>query len=298
MERLRATAARFSERLMAEIAGSLNQAGPRICYFGVSFVDTNTGTAVGGSCAINGESTIVRTTDGGNTWITQANPGTVCLFEVSFTDANTGTAVGDGGLILRTTNGGDTWSPQTSGTTKTLYGVSFTDTNNGTISGFELGGTGIILRTTDGGSNWVEQTNYSLPQGANGFLRRILHRCEHGDYCRRRWHHSSDNQWRQSNGTANRLLTFNFLYGVSFTDANTGTAVGYENPDGMILRTTDGGNCWVRQNSGIGDPFAGINFFGVNFVNSNIGTIVGQDGIILRTTDGGSNWDATDRRHN
>src|SRR5436190_15911728 len=34
-------------------------------------------------------------------------------------------------------------------------------------------------------------------------------------------------------------VTFNYLYGVSFTDANTGTAVGYENPDGMILRTTD-----------------------------------------------------------
>jgi len=75
-------------------------------------------------------------------------------------------------------------------------------------------------------------------------------------------------------------VTFNYLYGVSFTDANTGTAVGYENPDGMILRTTDGGNSWVRQNSGIGDPFAGLNFFGVHFVNSNIGTLVGQEGII------------------
>ena len=40
-------------------------------------------------------------------------------------------------------------------------------------------------------------------------------------------------------------VTFNYLYGVSFTDANTGTAVGYENPDGTILRTTDGGNTWL-----------------------------------------------------
>ena len=49
-------------------------------------------------------------------------------------------------------------------------------------------------------------------------------------------------------------VTFNYLYGVSFTDANTGTAVGYENPDGMILRTTDGGNTWLRQSSGLSDP--------------------------------------------
>src|SRR5581483_8810953 len=82
----------------------------------------------------------------------------------------------------------------------------------------------------------------------------------------------------------------NAFYAVSFSDANTGTAVGYENPDGMILRTTDGGNSWARQSSGIGDPFAGLNFFGVHFVNSNIGTLVGQEGIILRTTDGGNNW--------
>jgi hypothetical protein len=86
-------------------------------------------------------------------------------------------------------------------------------------------------------------------------------------------------------------VTFNYLYGVSFTDSNTGTAVGYQNPDAMILRTTDGGNSWVRQNSGVSDPFAEINLFGVHFINSNIGTIVGQDGIILRTTDGGDNWD-------
>ena len=91
-------------------------------------------------------------------------------------------------------------------------------------------------------------------------------------------------------GTASQLPLSIFLYGVSFTDANTGTVVGYENPDGMILRTTDGGNSWVRQNSGLNDPFDGINFFGVRFVNSNVGTIVGDDGIILRTTDGGSNW--------
>jgi photosystem II stability/assembly factor-like uncharacterized protein len=81
------------------------------------------------------------------------------------------------------------------------------------------------------------------------------------------------------------------LYGVSFTDPKTGTAVGYENPDGMILRTTDGGNTWVRQNSGVSEPFAGINLFGVHFANTEIGTIVGQDGIILRTTDSGNNWE-------
>ena len=42
----------------------------------------------------------------------------------------------------------------------------------------------------------------------------------------------------------NPLPQGNSLLGVSFTDANNGTAVGFL---GTILRTTDGGNNWVSQ---------------------------------------------------
>ena len=51
--------------------------------------------------------TILRTDDGGATWVTQASGTTENLWGVSFTDANTGTAVGGDGTILRTTTGGD-----------------------------------------------------------------------------------------------------------------------------------------------------------------------------------------------
>ena len=46
---------------------------------------------------------------------------------------------------------------------------------------------------------------------------------------------------QQTSGTTENLL------GVSFTDANTGTAVGW---NGTILRTIDGGDNWVSQSSG------------------------------------------------
>ena len=67
---------------------------------GVSFINANTGTAVGCS------GTILRTTNGGTNWTSQTSGTTNCLCDVSFTDANNGTAVGDDGTILRTTNGG------------------------------------------------------------------------------------------------------------------------------------------------------------------------------------------------
>jgi photosystem II stability/assembly factor-like uncharacterized protein len=69
----------------------------------VHFVNATTGTAVGES------GTILRTTDGGSSWVSQTSGTTEWLFGVSFTDARTGTAVGTGGTILRTTNGGSAW---------------------------------------------------------------------------------------------------------------------------------------------------------------------------------------------
>ncbi len=78
---------------------------------GVSFMDVNTGIAVGDS------GTILRTTDGGTTWTPQSSGTMSALWEVTFADANAGTAVGGSGTILRTIDGGTTWTPQSSGTT-------------------------------------------------------------------------------------------------------------------------------------------------------------------------------------
>src|SRR5205807_4289686 len=117
--------------------------------YGASFTDNNTGTATGD----NG--TIIRTTDGGNSWAIQSSGTTNTLYAVSFTDADHGTAVGGGGTIVKTTDGGNNWISQTSGTTNGLLAVSFTDANTGT----GVGENGTIVRTTDGGNTWVSQTS-------------------------------------------------------------------------------------------------------------------------------------------
>jgi photosystem II stability/assembly factor-like uncharacterized protein len=116
---------------------------------GASFVDATTGTVVGEY------GTIVRTTDGGNSWTIQGSGTTQTLWAVSFTDANNGTAVGEGGTIVRTTDGGTHWTSQASGTAFQFRGVSFSDTNNGAA----VGESGTILRTTDGGNSWVPQSS-------------------------------------------------------------------------------------------------------------------------------------------
>jgi photosystem II stability/assembly factor-like uncharacterized protein len=73
--------------------------------------------------------------------------------------------------------------------------------------------------------------------------------------------------------------TSNALFGVSFTDANTGTVVGAV---GTILRAIDGGTTWTLRNSGTHDVL-----YGVSVPDADTCTAVGVWGAILRTTTGG-----------
>ena len=87
------------------------------------------------------------------------------------------------------------------------------------------------------------------------------------------------------------------LFGVSFSDASNGTAVGSNfffsgGGNAVVLRTTDGGNTWATKYN---DPTPGILLFGVSFSDANTGTVMGVDfnlgaALILRTTDGGGTW--------
>jgi len=77
------------------------------------------------------------------------------------------------------------------------------------------------------------------------------------------------------------------LYGVSFSDAHHGTAVGVM---GTILRTTDGGTNWAAQQSSVSGTFCAL--FSVSFTDADNGTFVGSDGIVQHTTDGGTTWTA------
>src|SRR5690606_36949801 len=77
--------------------------------------------------------------------------------------------------------------------------------------------------------------------------------------------------------------TDNYLLGVHFTDANTGTVVGIY---GTFLRTTDGGKTWVARNIGISNE----HLFDVHFIDANIGIAVSILGNIHRTTNGGETW--------
>jgi photosystem II stability/assembly factor-like uncharacterized protein len=76
------------------------------------------------------------------------------------------------------------------------------------------------------------------------------------------------------------------LYDLDFIDENTGWIVG---TGGMIVKTTNGGQTWLYNNS---NTSTSTQIYGVDFVNSSTGWAVAQNGIIRKTTDGGTTWNS------
>lgn len=182
---------------------------------------------------------ILRTDDGGDTWITQLNDGRFYLRAIFFLDEDTGITVGGfgggGSVILRTIDGGAHWLEQILSDVS-LFGISFSG-NVGTAVG--LGG--VILRSVDGGQTWDRQqsgttvfltavaqadANTATAVGWNGTILRTA---------------DGGQSWHQQAVDVNPGQIF---YGVSFADAENGIVVG---EGGLILRTRTGGEETVGE---------------------------------------------------
>ena len=120
---------------------------------------------------------------------------------------------------------------QTSGTTKTLYGVSFTD---GTTE--QLSASSSVRQVSSSEQQTVETTGLSKRRTHFLKVRTVSLQCPSRDANTGMIVGEAGIIFQTTNGGAQwssqPTVTFNYLYGVSFTDVNTGTAVGYENPDG------------------------------------------------------------------
>ena len=236
----------------------------------VYFINADTGYTVG----LMG--TILKTTDGGNSWITQSDGTSTDFYSVYFINSDTGYAVGLGGVMIKTINGGNSWTTITSGTTDHLYSIYFIDSN----TGYAVGSNGVIIKTIDGGNNWNTQasgTTYNFesvhfPTSDTGYAvatdismtQSSIHRTFDGG-----------NTWTTLTSSNNG---YNSVY---FTNATTGY-IGGGWPG--ILKTIDGGNNWSLISTSDG----GIS--SIYFPTTDIGYAVTNGGHIYKTTDGGNNW--------
>ena len=267
----------------AQVETSFQSALPQgTGFIDVDFADQDNGTVVGDS------GLIMHTTNGGATWVSQFSSTKKRLLGVSFYDKNNGFIVGESSLILRTSNRGAVWDSLWPGTMAHLRDVSYLGRDTVIV----VGDDGTILRTNNRGESWFEQTS-----GTTSTLRAVSFVNADtgtvvGDNTILR---TTDGGQTWSDQTSNAGKSSLSLYDVSFTDGNTGTAVGSANGNGIVLRTTDGGTTWKALLSD--SPYK--SFRGVSFISKNSGYIVGQgvhsdndttNAVILRTSDGGASW--------
>ena len=71
-------------------------------------------------------------------------------------------------------------------------------------------------------------------------------------------------------------------YAIQFADENHGWIVGYQ---GTIMNTSNGGDSWQSQSSGLIS-----NLWDISFVDKDMGWICGANGTLLKTENGGATW--------
>ena len=128
----------------------------RANLMGIQMISETTGFIAGS------ENTILKTTDGGETWVGSSERARVGetrnnLEGIWFVSPTTGWVIGSFGTLMRTTDGGETWEKLNPGFDNNLFGIYFLDENTGWICGQE----GLILHTTDGGVTWNQQKTES-----------------------------------------------------------------------------------------------------------------------------------------
>lgn len=198
----------------------------------VSFANASTGWAVGHG------GTILKTADGGDTWLLQRRDITVDqpLFSTYFKNAQEGWAVGLWSLMLHTTDGGASWTtvtlPPPAGAKKADRNLNaiFADASGRLFVACEQGR---VMRSSDGGNSWTyAETGYAgsfwsgvaLQDGALlvGGLRGTIYRSADGG-----------DSWQASKTPFTSSVT-----GIVQQPDRSAIAVGL---DGVTLRSVDGG---------------------------------------------------------
>ena len=230
----------FSQSLWIPVQTPTRRNLQRMC-----FIDSLKGWVVGDS------GTIVRTTNGGRSWVVQNSAITTPITEIFMLNERLGWAlsitpwtepnVWYGTTMLTTTDGGDKWS-SVQFDSSVFYSIFFLDSLHGWMGGDD----GNLVETTDGGTTWIAA---NVPPSFNAD--QPIHR-------------------------------------LKFFSPSVGYAVGGRAElIGVIWKTTDGGQNW--NTAGIQDEVLGVDFSDSQHVVC-VGGGPDDGAELAYTFDGGQHW--------
>lgn len=271
----------FSLNGIAQYSYTIQTSGTTENLLGVYFINENTGWACGEW------GTLLKTTNGGNTWNTLPDPegGKSWVHSVYFSpDGLTGWVSTTGGGIFKSTNGGASWIEQnaSNNSSNDMNEIVFVDAN----TGWACGNSGEMRYTNDGGTTWTNQTTntvYGLYEMAfvdenNGWAAGLLAGV---------WHTSDGGTTWEAQTTPH---SWQDIYGIDFIDANTGYYAGFW---GIIAQTTDGGATWEKMTKPTNNTLHNL-----DAINECTIWAVGDSGDIVHTIDGGVTWNQVETGDN
>ena len=277
--------------------------------YDVHFVSETQGWAVGNAVDVipgldfgeGGESLIVHTSDGGNTWHRQhsgvfGKP----LRKVYFRSALEGWCIGEEGVLIHTSDGGNTWQSIKTDTKDNLNDLFIMKT-----VGWIVGDWGTLLKTTDGGQTFTKVDGSVFGEKSlkgihfvdqnYGWI--ITHNtptsttAENAGYIYQTI--DGGDTWEEQFSTEAALFNLHFI------DRQTGWVVGDRRG---VFATTDGGETWQfvtdgsnqRHKTSYGqpeylgkEPLHTFTLYDIEFTDAQNGWIVGDLGVILHTASGG-----------
>jgi photosystem II stability/assembly factor-like uncharacterized protein len=209
---------------------------------------------------------LIKTTDGGQTWGVVDSP--MRFYQFSFYDPNNGWAFARDLFIHRSSDGGKSWTRQVKGGPVTAVSPN---------ECWALGNKNEVIHTNDAGVNWlISRINTPERLSGNPVVRgnKVWVRTAREVY-------SSDDYGQTWQSILRLSENDPGLNSVGFADELTGWVAGAK---GSILRTTDGGKTWKKQDGGIKNDLGRI-----AVVDQHMVWILGDE-IILNTNNGGDTW--------
>ncbi len=238
---------------------------------GMHFINQNTGWIIGEN--------ILKTTNGGTSWITQYIK-TSSFYDESIFMLNNLKGFATSGLrdtFLVTTNSGANWSKKSTGTGQNLRKVHFVNNNIGYI----LIDPGAFLKTTDGGDSWQillfsiagNSFTFDFADENTGWLGNaygIIAKSTNGGL---NWVQKRPYTGGQPNAD---------IYNIKCLGSNICFAA---QQDGEFIKTTNGGDNWIQA-----QPIPYGNLVSITFISSQTGFVCNNSGKVWKTEDKGKNW--------
>lgn len=224
---------------------------------------------------------ILRTTDGGQTWIETAVVNTIpsTVSAIHFLNADMGYSFRQHRSLLKTTDAGVTWNSTEIG--DYIYAINFPSSSVGYLAGEH----GAMYRTVNAGTSWewISPLNGRFSEFDISSLYFISAKVGFAVGNRGRILKTIDSgtTWQSYS------LIYKDIYAVAFPTKDTGYAVSGSDS----YKTTDGSKTWSRLPLNLGENLNNASFVKVHFFSTDSGFIISSNPArITHTYDGGNTW--------